>query len=70
MVTLHRSRPRTTLSLPSRPTGNFRNPVMRKLPVEPVCRTLVGLLRRANHLDHSGHPVAMRRGVSADRHEA
>ncbi len=39
------------------PTGNSRIPVMRKLPVEPVCRTLFGLHRRANQNDVSGHPA-------------
>ncbi len=39
------------------PTGNSRIPVMRRLPVEPVCRTLFGLHRRANQPDVSGHPA-------------
>src|SRR6185295_16618535 len=30
---------------------------MRKLPVEPVCRMLFGLHRRANQVDLLGHPV-------------
>jgi hypothetical protein len=30
---------------------------MRQLPVEPVCRTLFGLCRRANQVDVLGHPV-------------
>jgi hypothetical protein len=42
---------------------------MRKLPVVPVCRTVARLCRRANHDDDPGHPAAMKRGVSADRHE-
>ncbi len=39
------------------PTGNPRIPLMRKLPVEPVCRMLAGLHRRANQADLLGHPV-------------
>ncbi len=39
------------------PTSNPRSPLMRKLPVEPVCRMLRALCRRANQADALGHPV-------------
>lgn len=54
----------------------------RALPASPSCancpssqfvafrRANLRLCRRANHIDDPGHPVAMKRGVSADRHEA
>jgi hypothetical protein len=44
--------------------------VMRKLPVGLLCRRCVRLRCRANHPDISAHPAVMKRGVSADRHDA
>jgi hypothetical protein len=42
---------------------------MHKLPVVPICRTHLRLLRRANQNDALAYPASMKRGVSADRHD-
>ncbi len=60
----------SALSPKNGPTGDSRKPVMRKLPVEPVCRMCVGLRRRQITTMIPAIPFAMRRGGSADRHEA
>jgi len=52
------------------PTGNSRIPVMRKLPVEPVCRTCAPCHVGQITTMISAIPFAMKRGGSADRHEA
>src|ERR1700749_2117929 len=48
---------------------HLRTPPMHKLPVVPICRMHIGLLRRANHNDALAHPASMKRDVSADRHD-
>ena len=51
------------------PTGNFRMRAMHKVPVVPICRRYLRLLRRANHNDALAHPASVKRDVSADRHD-
>ena len=65
LVAPHRSGLIATIARSRRcPTGMSGMPLMRRLPVEPVCRKHQGLHRRANRLHLSGHPASMKRDGS------